>query len=351
MITSLIKYSALVTKTKAIYGKRLKPDDYQQLINMKSVAEIATFLKEHPGYRSSMINLDEKNVHRGTLEEYLREELSKEYGRILNFASGDDEKFLRFLAVRMEVDEILYFVRLIVSNKTKEYKPHISQGIEKHCTLPFYKFTAGLTFNEFVEVLQGTEYYTVLEPLTKKDILDYTGVEIALGGQYFRHVLKSIDKNVQSGDRAVLKDFFGCQIDFANFQRIIRSKKYFNKPNDHIFANLLPFTHKLGTGIINQMVNAPSWQEAYELIFESHYGDFFKEFSFDTVEDYYREYIFDSSKRLLQCRQASICVPVAYLNIKNMEIKNLINIIEGVRYLVDVKDITRHLVGIKGGEN
>ena len=52
--------NAMTTKTKAIYAKRLKDTDYNNLVQKRSVPEIASYLKNETYFRDSLDGINEK---------------------------------------------------------------------------------------------------------------------------------------------------------------------------------------------------------------------------------------------------------------------------------------------------
>jgi len=62
------KYSHLSTKIRAMKGKMLTKDDYEQLLLRNSVLEVAIYLKNNTYYNDFLQELNESNVHRGQVE-------------------------------------------------------------------------------------------------------------------------------------------------------------------------------------------------------------------------------------------------------------------------------------------
>lgn len=341
-----MKYSGLDTKTKAIYGKRLRSEDYKNIINMKSIQEIASYLKKHPGYSDALKESAEYSIHREELEVHLRNELTKEFARILNFTNGYDEKLLYSMVIHLETEDIMYFVRSLISPDRYDFAPRVLPEIERRSEVDFERLKKADNLPDLVEALKGTRYYYTLLPFVKDEVLNYTGIEVALRSQYFKYIMKASEKFVSKSDGKIIRDFLGGQADLTNFNRIIRSKRFFDVRQDSIVANLLPLTYKLDKKIINDMIAAPTWQEAYNLIYGTVYNKLFETREYDMVEQYYYKYILEESKKIMFHCQNSICIPYAYLNVKQIEIKNLITIVESVRYQVNPSAMNRHLIGV-----
>lgn len=340
-----IKYSGLDTKTKAIYGKRLRFEDYKNLKNMKTVPEIAAYLKKHPGYFDVLQGVRDDELHRDQLEEILHNELTKEFARLMNFVQGKDKRLLYCMVIHLETDQILDFVRGLISHR-EPFSTKVLPEIKKRSEIDFDKLKKAQNLAQLIDGLQGSRYYFTLKPFLRDEQWNYTGIEVALRSQYFQYILKEAEKLASKKDGQRIREFVGGQIDITNFTRILRCKRFFAMKPDSIVANLLPLTYRLDKKQINAMVNALNWQDAYNMILQTCYQGLFQGHDYDMVEQYYYEYIWEMARKFLFHCQNSICVPYAYLNVKQIEIKNLVNIIEGVRYQVESSALNKHLIGV-----
>ena len=100
-------YNATVAKIMAIYGKRLKQEDYQSLLNQQSVAEVAEYLKKNTYFSELLAPIDTNTIHRGMLENLLRRSIFEKYVKIISFEQIGRQEFYNYRILRAEVDEIL----------------------------------------------------------------------------------------------------------------------------------------------------------------------------------------------------------------------------------------------------
>ena len=70
-----VEYSAIAAKLKAMYSKFLTRDDYEQLLERKSVNDICSYLKSTPGYGEVLEQVNERDIHRGQMEILLEQEM------------------------------------------------------------------------------------------------------------------------------------------------------------------------------------------------------------------------------------------------------------------------------------
>ncbi len=80
-------HNATVAKAKAMHGKRLTPNDYRELMNRRTVAEAADYLKKNTHFRKALASIDVSNVHRGRLEDILQREFLIDMQHFANSSS------------------------------------------------------------------------------------------------------------------------------------------------------------------------------------------------------------------------------------------------------------------------
>ena len=80
--------TAILTKIRAMYGNRLTPQDYTELLHKQTVGDVAAYLKNQTHYRDVLAQTQESQVHRGQLEHMIHMELFQQYQRILRFCKS-----------------------------------------------------------------------------------------------------------------------------------------------------------------------------------------------------------------------------------------------------------------------
>ena len=57
MIRALMDYGALAAKARAMYGKRLRREDFSRMAAMGSAAELSEYLRSHPAWSACAAHL------------------------------------------------------------------------------------------------------------------------------------------------------------------------------------------------------------------------------------------------------------------------------------------------------
>lgn len=76
---------SIATKARAMYGARVTPGDYEELLKKRSVGEIAAYLRDNTHYREVLTQMDPAAIHRGQLENLLRSLRYIQYQRLIAF--------------------------------------------------------------------------------------------------------------------------------------------------------------------------------------------------------------------------------------------------------------------------
>lgn len=68
--------NAVLSKARAMYGKRLTAENYRDLLNCRTVGEVAAVLKSRTSYGTVLAGINENEIHRGILEAELKKTCS-----------------------------------------------------------------------------------------------------------------------------------------------------------------------------------------------------------------------------------------------------------------------------------
>lgn len=340
MISAHMKYGGVSAKVRALYGKHLKRADFEKLIAMDRVRDIAAYLQEAPGWRDALRGLDLTDVHRHDLEQALRNELYLEYIRIYQFMSAEDHPLMRYLIRRREHDEVLNFLRTLISGNPSEYRPMLPHFFREKSRLPFDRFADCKTFSEFLNLLSGTVYGNLLSaaPRTGEAPPDYALVKTILLSHYLNEMAAVVKKQYRGETAQLLEQFLFVRAELLNINTIMRIKRYFPEMTSSSASFLLPFHYYLRVPFLSALLDAPSAEAAMDMLKQSPYAKLYGGPEFHYIEDYQNKYLFEVNRKLLSTTVPSVYTPIAYLTLKEFEVSNLIHILECTYYGVKPSD-------------
>ncbi|MEG0770383.1 MAG: V-type ATPase subunit [Clostridia bacterium] len=343
-MTGFFSHNAITAKIRVLYGKRITKSEYGELLKKVTVNEIAAFLKETKAYKEVLENVDSSLLHRGQLESLLRRSFFNEQLSILKFSQNEDTAFLKNLISKYEIEQILSFFNFLKSKRTNEFIYSVPDYIVEYSKINLTGISGCSSFEEFKELISGTEYESIFRNYIPENDNDYSSLEKLLYSFYYAKIFKNIDKF--SSYKANVKTFYLHEIEILNFIHILRLKKYYKATPSDIEKHIIPFSSKKAISLFKEIIDAPDDVLALEILCKSKYSKFFANKDFNVVEQYLLSFTYDISKQNLVSGKASNVIPLAYLNFKDIEIHNIICIIEGKRYGVPSEEIKGHLIGI-----
>ena len=77
--------NAILAKIKAMYGKRITPSQYGEMLHKTSLSELAAYLKNSTHYQDAMDTVNPAALHRGQLEATVRKDLFYSLLRLVRY--------------------------------------------------------------------------------------------------------------------------------------------------------------------------------------------------------------------------------------------------------------------------
>ncbi|MBQ4485960.1 MAG: V-type ATPase subunit [Oscillospiraceae bacterium] len=335
--------AATVAKMHALYGHRLKTEDYNQLMSCSAVTDVAGYLKRTRAYSKPLEGIDTTLIHRGYLEDLLRRNYFENYFSLARFEKVADDEIYNYLTIKTEIDEILICIT------------HINAGTDDHIkTLPIYmnRYTCFdlnhlahvRSFEALLELLRKTPYYEMLAKYKPVDggYINYRACELTLRTYYFRRLLAAAE-DLHDDE---LADHICTLIDIINIVNAFRMKKHYHAPPETVKAAMIPIYNFLPEKKFNALYEADDPDEFTALLSKTIYGrEAIKEgLSLESPESAMRYIRYKRLRRSFSMATTPPLCFFTYNHLKNIELDNIIRIIEGIRYQLPVTEIVKLLI-------
>lgn len=341
---------AVAAKAKAMYGRMLDHANYEELIHKKSVNEIAAYLKNETDYHRILSDVHEASIHRGQLENLLHRYVFDMGIRLVKFAGNGHKEFYSCNVMTQEMDQILSRIRLLNSDIYQDFLKDVPIYLNRYTSFDLMKLDSVKNFDDLLVLLHKTPYAKILEPFRPKDKnIDYTGCEMALRKYYFTTLIDVIRKSFKGKLRSELLTIVNTQIELENITKIYRYKKFFDANGDVIRNSLIDTESRISERFMEQLISAPSADAFMRLISESSYHLYVDDKDFVFIEYDCDRIRYHLAQRYMRFSSKAPLVYSVYLILLEIEVQNIINIIEGVRYGVPPENIEKMLIYTKGG--
>lgn len=336
---------AMSSKAKAMFGQRLTMGDYDNLVSKKTVAEVANYLKNDTYYAMVLKGINDTQVHRGELESLIRKDLFERFSRLIRYGYSNEGGLYRYGIIISEIDQLLACVKTFQTNEKLYMVAGLPLYLEHLMSFDIKKLVEVHNMEELVRLLEHSPYYDVLKHFASLDNseIDIASIEVSLNSYYSNTVNKIISKDKTIKDKMLIQDMFNTKVELDNIVRIYRLKKYFNAHPDEIVKSIVPkFYHIKQKKLIDIIYNTSS-EEFLEALQQTYYGRFLENEDLEFIELLTKKIIYRINKRAIYFSNDPNIVLLAYMNLCEMEINNIIEIIEGARYNV-AKDKIKSLL-------
>lgn len=346
MLGGMFKYGGIVAKTKAIQSQQMKEEDFAQLMQKNTLAEVVAFLKNHTHYADIFKDTPEKDLHRGDIENPLKQYYASILKKYYTFITGDDRQVIEAIFIKEEIEAIKDILRRIEGDKDLFISP-VDAYIASHFSVDLKKLSASADLKEFLSNISGSRYERIIRLYLHSDIAQSMfSIEMALDSFYFKLMFRWAKKSLNQQNRRIIGELIGRQIDMANIMWIYRSKQYYEVPKEIVFAHLIPERYKLTRQALQEMTAAESLPALVELIEATEYRELVRgldESKGIFIERKYEMIYTKNLKRIQKENPFSIAAVIAQLHLANIEISKIISIVECIRYEMHVDEIKQIL--------
>lgn len=338
-MSGLISYSGLTTKVRAIRGKMLKQEQFLELADCESVAEVIGYLKEKDAYRELFSSVNSEAIHRGNIEKLLKRCYYSDFEKLYRFSDMEQRKYLELYFKKFELSFLKSCLRNICRTNSEDRSDReVTTLFQRHSKLDAVVLQSETTIEGFVEKLKNTEYYAPLKRVIMGDRHTLFDYEAALDMYYFTKFWKEKKKSFKGTDAKVLDRAFGYKIDILNMQWIYRSKRFYQLSKADIYALLIPIRYRLTKKDIERMVEATDAQTFQSGIGQTAYKKMYPDISGENLEDMYIYLLDGIHDNDGHKHPYSVAILNSYLYRKEYEINKITTIMECIRYKVSKND-------------
>ena len=340
------RYLAINTKISTMYGKLLKEEDYKKIISLKSPTDIAVYLKNSTAYGEFFKDMDPSKMHRTEIEQILKRGLINYMDKVIHYFSGEYRNFIKCFYAKYEITDIKRVARLIHIDKDfGDLKDNLLFA-GKYKYIDMDRVITSKSISELINALKDTIYYPFLKNLAdgNSDESLYR-FEMSIDRAYF-YILEDSVKHLLKEDRDAFYNLVGSSIDMLNLRWIYRGKKYYKITPEELFNYTVNKGCKFSYRKIKEFCYCQSVSEFLNMVKDTPYAFMFKgcpeEDTF--IERRMNRYLYFRMRNAKRKSNHDLSVLLAYLDLIEFEIRDIISMIENVRYEMDYEETRKYLI-------
>ncbi|MBD5082137.1 MAG: V-type ATPase subunit [Ruminococcaceae bacterium] len=325
---------AITAKARAIYGKRLTKEDYNNLLHKRGVSGVVAYLKTTEKYRAAFANVNETQIHRGQVEQLLAKEVFELYIKLCRFMSANKNSFSSYMIKELEIKQIVSALTYINADYREGYLREMPAYLMEYLSFDLMKLSRAGSYEEVLEVVADTPYYKVLKPLLsgakKGDGLEECAV--ALYSYFIKWAFKAIDREYKGEEAKSLKEIFLRQSDLSNIVICYRKRSLFNEDKEQIKKSLYEHYYRVTPAVIDDILSQPESDKKLLALLNKVYLKNKIEYDPMFLEIAVRRYNNSFFKRQLNFTSNGPMALYSLMGLCQVERSNLQKIIESARY-------------------
>jgi len=338
MLRATMKYSGVSAKVMALYGKLLTEDDWRHLCACASVSDIAAYLRSSKDWSEILPS----SLSASTLQAAVLKKVFIEYERLYKFSYLEDKKYLLFTLYRAEYGFILDTMLRLQSNEPPATNAEATEFMRKHSLVDIGALESCTDYAGLLEAISGSIYEKPLKRLSQNQetgIPSYREAAVLFESQYYKTVFSYANKDYKGLGKKKLVKLLGTEADLLNIISLLRLHRYFPGSINKADELLIPIYDLLEPRLLKTLLTAKSEGEILEFLKKSRCRNYLEGKNLQKLESLYYEAMEAFCRKIIKSPEPSICVPVAYLTLRELECKKLARLIEAVDYGVEPEEV------------
>lgn len=340
---------AVITKAKAMYGKRLTDQDFSALCECRTVEECAAFLKSHPAYERTFEDTELRGIRLSRIEMLLKREHCLEFDRLIKGLSERDRQLAGMFIGTYELEFIMWALRntRLSPLEKKPYAALYEPLIRKYSKADFDALMNSRSHTQVTNAVHG-QYKSIIEKaLSSDEDYDYLSVENELWKAYYFNLSEYIRKYYKKDDAAVL---YGATVDFYNIMRIFRLREYFSFTPQEINPFIIRPLFRLTEDTVSKLCESKGMKEFSAVLAKTPYKRLAAAKTGEELEALSYGIMAEKAGKTLHFSKSAPAVVYSYMIYKSQEIDKIKTVIESVRYNLS-REMIENYVGTKAKAN
>ena len=345
----MISYASnsVLSKARAMYGKRMRNKNYDELLACRNTIDIVSYLKRKTSYASILSSVNENSAHRFDIEQKLKYKLFVDFESLGRYDISVGEHFFEYIITRAEIEQLMHSLMLLAAGKSGEYIHTIPEFFYSHTKVDLISLKNIKSYDEFLTTVKKSYYYKILLPFktAKGERINLTGIETALYNYLYEIVFGIIKKYVKGSAKKELMEFFNDYIDLNNLIRIVRMRKFYDLSAEYISSGLTKYG-SFSDYQLKAFINSPSDKQMMSDMKNTKLGRKWFSKGLDIIDKVPINMRYNWCKHNIRFSISPPIVLISYIFLKEIEILNIINVIEGIKYRMPSEKIKQMLIGV-----
>ena len=338
--------NAVLAKARALYGRRLRAEDYRRLVDCRTMTELANELKALPLYANTLAEVNPTYARRAQLENLLRQSQYERFDSLCRYDRSAGSSVYQYLTLCCEVDELTAALRCLDAGRPGDYLYRLPDFLEQRCSIDLYALAKATDLASLLAAVQGTPWQKVLAPLenAKPDRGLTAQAEPLLQEYRHRALVAMAPKPAKQGAQPGLRELIELECDtsaVSNAARLIRVGASATTVRNACRRDCSALTAQEW----DYLLAAPDLPTFKQRFAQTSYGPLLAHHDYTVLKEGFFRYRTDWCRKWLRFSTDPTLVMMCYIWLAQCEVQNLNHIIEGVHYKLPADEVLALLIG------
>ena len=337
--------NAVMAKSRALYGKRLVKQDYDELMNSRTINDVVSYLKTRTVYSASFESAN-SDMSSFQVEELLKIDVLKTFEKVSRYENAPGREYYGYYLKKSDIEQIMRFIHYLSVGRPQDYLEVLPPFFNKHSDIDLYRLASVRSYNEMLEVLENTAYYDALKPFADvfNDPRVYIKIENSLDKVLWEQEKKIVSR-YKGRERKAIEEILTYRHDMENIVRIYRLRRFGVSQEVKISDYLDPYFTAFTKKEIEVLLNTNTAAELISAVSKTSYRKYFSSENFVSLEDFTQRAVYSKLRHEIRYNTDPIVVMLCYFFLKENEVDNIIHITEGIRSKASPEVISSVLIG------
>ena len=222
------------------------------------------------------------------------------------------------------------------------FSERLNAFVQEHVSYPVHVLSGAASLPALIQALRNSRFEKPLQHLLKsRETVTIFDFEMTLDIYNYQLLSACVQKSLKGVEKKQMLELIGSEADMLNLMWIYRSRVKLELPPELVYSYIIPIYHHVRQTDILKMANAKSADELLGLLQQTRYGALF---TGKDLEIGYLRFFQTLCMRMLRSNPYSLASIQCYMWLKEIEFRNIISIIESIRYGLEPEEMQEYLI-------
>ncbi len=337
--------NAVPAKARAMFATHVTAAEYETLCGARSLPELLSKLEKNKHYAPALERAH-RDISPAQAEELLRISIFDRLSLLSRYEISGKKDFYKYYIIKNDIVQLLRIIRLLLCGHLQDYLAVLPPFYEKLTQLDLYALASAGSFGDILRILNGTPYRRVLEPFSQMlggaDV--YLQIETALNHYLSDYLAETLRRDRY--DKKQTSEVLCLYFDARFITSVYRLKKIGGAgetaARGYLVGDYTAFTKPQAEALCG----ARDEKDFMRALSVTVYGDALRGLDYGDTEKIMEDHLCRRLVKGFRFYTDPAAIVMCYMLLAENEVKNIIRIIEGIRYGVEPEQIRKSLTGI-----